>query len=232
MPSTTLPLFAGPPYTRRVPTPNPSIGNRIAPPRFLAFGLIALAALPMAIAWHGWALGIMIGFDLAAFVFLAICVPLLRDVGADAMRTAATRNDANRAGLLALSAIVTIAVLAAVATELGAPGRLQAEVIALTVATLVLAWLFANSVFALHYAHLYYLPGDDGRDGGGLDVPEMKEPDYWDFVYFAFTLGMTFQTSDVQITSRALRKVATVHSLLAFVFNLGVVAFTVNVLGG
>lgn len=224
-------MFAWPPYTRRVPTPNASIGNRIAPPRFLAFALIALAAVPVAIAWYGWALGIMIGFDLAAFAFLAVCLPLLGDVGADAMRTAATRNDANRAGLLGLSAIVTIAVLAAVATELGAPGRLQAWEIALVIATLVLAWLFANSVFALHYAHLYYLPAIDGHDSGGLDVPEMKEPDYWDFVYFAFTLGMTFQTSDVQITSRTLRKVATVHSLLAFVFNLGVVAFTVNVLG-
>lgn len=174
----------------------------------------------------------MIGFDLAAFVFLAICLPLLRDVGAEAMRDASRRNDANRAGLLALAAIVTVAVLAAVAAELGAPGRLPAADVALIVGTLVLAWLFANTVFALHYAHLYYLPGDDGRDGGGLDVPETKEPDYWDFVYFAFTLGMTFQTSDVQITSRQLRKAATLHSLIAFVFNLGVVAFTVNVLGG
>jgi uncharacterized membrane protein len=214
-----------------MPRPNPSIGNRIAPPRFLAFALIALIAVPAASMWQGWALGIMIGFDLAAFVFVAICLPLLGDVGADAMRTAATRNDANRAMLLGLSAVITIAVLAAVATELDAPGRLRAWEIALVVATLVLAWLFANSVFTLHYAHLYYLPGDDGRDGGGLDVPEMKEPDYWDFVYFAFTLGMTFQTSDVQITSRTLRKVATVHSLLAFIFNLGVVALTVNVLG-
>jgi len=216
---------------RRVPRPNLSIGNRIAPPRFLAFALIALITVPLAITLHGWAPGMMIGFDLAAIIFLAICLPLLSDVGADAMRTAAKNNDANRAGLLALAAVVTIAVLAAVAAELGAPGRLQAGVIALIVATLVLAWLFANSVFALHYAHVYYLAGDDGRDGGGLDVPDTKEPDYWDFLYFAFTLGMTFQTSDVQITSRGLRKIATLHSLLAFVFNLGVVAFTVNVLG-
>ena len=196
------------------------------------FALVAAVAVPFAIAWHGWSEGAMIGFDMAAFIFLAICMPLLGDVGAEAMRDAARRNDANRAGLLALAAIVTVAVLAAVAAELGAPGRLPASDVTLIVGTLVLAWLFANSVFALHYAHLYYLPRAGGGDGGGLDVPETKEPDYWDFVYFAFTLGMTFQTSDVQITSRALRKAATLHSLLAFVFNQGVVAFTVNVLGG
>lgn len=194
--------------------------------------MIALIAVPLAIAWHGWSEGTMIGFDLAAFVFIAVCLPLLGDTGADAMRAASLRNDANRAGLLALAAIVTIAVLAAVAGELGAPGRLPAADVALIVSTLVLAWLFANTVFALHYAHLYYLPGADGGDGGGLDVPETKEPDYWDFVYFAFTLGMTFQTSDVQITARRMRKAATLHSLIAFVFNLGVVAFTVNALGG
>lgn len=225
-------MLAEPPYTRAVPAPNPSIGNRIAPPRFLAFGLVAVIAVPVAVTLHGWARGVMIGFDLAGILFLAICLPLLGDVGAAAMRTAAKRNDANRAGLLALAAIATIAVLAAVAAELGAPGRLSIWETALIVATLVFAWLFANTVFALHYAHLYYLPGNDGGDGGGLEVPDTSEPDYWDFVYFAFTLGMTFQTSDVQITSRPLRKAATLHALLAFVFNLGVVAFTVNVLGG
>ena len=75
--------------------------------------------------------------------------------------------------------------------------------------------------------------GDDkGKDSGGLDFPECKEPDYWDFVYFSFTLGMTFQTSDVDMTSRKMRRVTIGHCLAAFVFNIGVLAFTINVLGG
>jgi uncharacterized membrane protein len=71
-----------------------------------------------------------------------------------------------------------------------------------------------------------------GEGSAGLEFANTKEPVYWDFVYFAFTIGMTFQTSDVSITSDRIRRVVTVHSLAAFVFNIGVLAFTINVLGG
>ena len=108
--------------------------------------------------------------------------------------------------------------------------------LALIVATLILAWLFSNLVYTFHYAYLFYRSGDGtgrgGKDNGGLDFPQRKEPDYWDIGYFAFTLGMTFQTSDVQITDPRIRKVALFHSLAAFLFNLGILAFTINVLGG
>jgi uncharacterized membrane protein len=148
------------------------------------------------------------------------------------MRAAALRNDANRTLLLLLSAGIAIVVLAAIGVELGQRGSPGAGVVVLVVATLLLAWVFANTVYALHYAHLFYVADTDGKDSGGIDVPGTHEPDYWDFVYFAFTLGMTFQTSDVSITSPTMRRTVTGHCLIAFVFNLGVVAFSVNVLGG
>lgn len=212
--------------------PTPSLGNRIAPPRFLLFCVVLLAAAVPGIAKAGWSIGWMAAFDLSAAVFLAACVPLLRNADAASMRRSAEKNDANRVMLLGISAVAVIAVLAAVASELGGKGDVAAPVVALIIATLVLAWLFGNSVYALHYAHLYYLRGEGGKDGGGIDFPGTKEPEYWDFVYFAFTLGMTFQTSDVEIATMQLRKVVTAHCLLAFVFNLGVLAFTINVLGG
>ena len=69
---------------------------------------------------------------------------------------------------------------------------------------------------------LFYGDDDgDGADDGGLDIPDTKTPDYWDFAYFSFTLGMTFQTSDTQITGATMRRVALGHSMLAFVFNIG-----------
>lgn len=210
----------------------PGIGNRIAPPRFLAFCVVALIVVPAAMALGGWARGVMIGFDIAAIVFLAAVAPLLRDADAESMRAASRRNDANRVMLLAITAATTLAVLASVASELGAEGRPGAATIGLIVATLVLSWTFGNMIFALHYAHVYYQPGEGGKDGGGLDFPRTDEPKYWDFVYFAFTLGMTFQTSDTDIQTTNLRRIATLHSMIAFVFNLGVVAFTINVLGG
>ena len=100
------------------------------------------------------------------------------------------------------------------------------------IATLVLAWLFSNIVYALHYAHLYYRRGKDGKDRGGIDFPGTPEPDYSDFIYFAFTLGMTFQTSDSNITSGGMRSVVVFHCFAGFVYNIGVLAFTINVLGG
>ena len=99
-------------------------------------------------------------------------------------------------------------------------------------ATLVLAWLFANSVYALHYAHVYYFgSGEAGEPPGGIDFPGTRSPDYSDFAYFAFTLGMTFQTSDVAISEPSVRRLVLVQCLASFVFNIGVIAFTINALG-
>jgi uncharacterized membrane protein len=210
----------------------PTIGNRIAPLRFLGFCGVAAIAVPAAIALHGWSSGIMIGFDIAAAVFLLSIVPLLAKSDADAMRDSSQKNDANRVMLLGVTGATSIAILAAVVGELAARGSPPPATIALVIGTLALSWLFANTVYALHYAHIFYRKNEDSGDTAGLDFPKCDEPDYWDFIYFAFTLGMTFQTSDVSIEDRKLRRTVTLHCLAAFVFNLGVVAFTINVLGG
>jgi len=98
----------------------------------------------------------------------------------------------------------------------------------LVVATLLLSWLTMQVVFALRYAHEYYTATSGSTLDKGLEFPSEEEPDYWDFVYFAFVLGMTFQVSDVQIKSRKLRRLAIAHGLLSFLFNTVVVALTVN----
>lgn len=207
------------------------LGHKIAPPRFLLFAAVFVVGLLVAIPQLGWGRGTMAAFDVAAIVFLIAISTLLRRNEADKMREASERNDANRAGLLALSFVTTIAILVSVAKEL--QGKNDTTAIALVIATLVLAWLFSNTIYALHYAHLYYSDCDeDGKDAGGLEFPRCDEPDYWDFVYFSFTLGMTFQTSDVDISSRRIRRIVTGQCLAAFVFNIGVLAFTINVLGG
>ena len=210
------------------------LGNRIGPPRYLAFIAVALAA---GLAWwwlgpgSGWKDAATIGFDLGALVFLASVLPLLRDSDARTIRRHARQNDANRAMILIVTAAVTLVVMIGIADELPAAKEGILLAIARLVGTLVLTWLFANTVYALHYAHLYYAQVG-GRDAGGLDFPGTPEPRYGDFAYFAFTLGMTFQTSDVSITARAMRRVALLHSAAAFVFNIGVIAFTINAIGG
>ncbi len=205
------------------------LGQRVAPPRFVLFAIVFAIGLVALIPRLGLGRGTMAAFDIAAILFLATVATLFGNATAERMRRYADENDANRAVLLAFSGTILIVVLVAVAKEL--QGKTDLVAILISVATLVLAWLFSNMVYTLHYAHLFYSDGEDGKDAGGLDFPSCAEPDYWDFAYFAFTLGMTFQTSDVEITSRRVRKVALGQCMAAFVFNIGVLAFTINVLG-
>ncbi|RYY28547.1 MAG: DUF1345 domain-containing protein [Sphingomonadales bacterium] len=172
----------------------------------------------------------MIGFDAGALVFLLSCLPMLSHES-DAMRESAKRNDANRVLMLLITLAVSLVVLAAVASELMQKAAGDWWSLPLILGTLVLCWTFSNTIYTLHYAHLFY-SAVQGKDAGGLSFPATKEPDYWDFIYFAFCLGMTFQTSDVEVTQGRLRRVVTLHCLAAFVFNLGVIAFSINVLGG
>ena len=211
------------------------IGNRLAPPRFLLF----LAVLPLAFAAYrtstvarDLADGAAMAFDAAALVFLASLAPLVRDADAETMRAHAAQNDANRGLVLILTTVLALAVLAAIGGEMASARSGSDLAVFKLVATLLLIWLFANSVFALHYAHAWYLPDKKtGGDAKGLVFPGTTTPTYGDFAYFAFTVGMTFQTSDVEITSPPLRRAVLLHSFGAFVFNIGVIAFAINALG-
>jgi uncharacterized membrane protein len=207
-----------------------SIGNLIAPVRFILFAFAFAGGGYLAIPQLGVRHGVMAGFDAAALFFFVICLPLLRYESAR-MRVAACRNDANRFVLLLITTAVSFVILAAIATELMQGDAKHPWTLALIVATLALSWLFSNFVYALHYAHLFYSERDGG-DAQGIDFPKTPEPDYFDFIYFSICLGMTFQTSDVTITDGKIRQVVTLHCLAAFVFNLGVLGFTINVLGG
>jgi uncharacterized membrane protein len=207
-----------------------TIGNRLAPPRFIVFFALLFAGVGAGLAYLPRAQAVMIGFDLAALVFLLSCLPLLR-CEADEMRRAARDNDANRVVLLILTLVLSLVILITVAGELvGSHQPTIAEKL-LIVATLTLAWMGANMVYALHYAHLYYTADDKGRDRAGLDFPgDRPEPDYADFVYFSFTIGVALQTSDVAVAAPAIRRVVTLHCLEAFLFNMGVLALAISIL--
>ncbi len=177
-----------------------------------------------------WPVALLLGFDVGALVFLGAAWRLFDTAGPERMREVAVRQDAGRWGIL-WSAIGLVAILmVALGTELSAGKSGGIASIGIAGSSIVLSWLFMNVMFALHYAHGFY--GDYGDDHRGLDFPGDKAPDYWDFAYFALVLGMTFQVSDVQITSRMLRRIALMHSVIAFFFNMFVIAVTVNILGG
>jgi uncharacterized membrane protein len=204
---------------------------KIAPIRFIIFGVLLVAGIAVFLSVWQPLKGIMAGFDLAAFVFLASHLPFLDD-GAQQMRRHSKVNDANRGILLSITVAATTVILVTEGAVIGSAQSHQMADVVMVIVTLALAWLFGNVVYALHYAHLFYQAGKDRKgDAAGIEFPGTKEPDYWDFLYFAFTLGMTFQTSDCDVTAPAIRRVVIGHCLAAFVFNLGVLAFTINALG-
>jgi uncharacterized membrane protein len=207
-----------------------NIGNHFAPPRFLLFLLMLAIGCAASIRIMGFERGMLLGFDAAAAIFLISYAPALR-LQAQALRDKAAQNDANRWVLLAISLLLTLVILAAITAQLNRDEALDFDHKLLIVATLVLVWTFGNAVYALHYAHLYYSRGEDGRDREGMVFPGGNPPDMADFVYFAFTLGVAVQTSDVAITSPHIRRVVTIHCIAGFFFNLGVLALAINVLG-
>ena len=198
------------------------------PWRFRLFFVVLAAGWGLGVWQLGWAQGLLAGFDVAALIFLALHVPILDD-DAGSLRKAAARNDANRATLLVLSFLLSIVILSAVVAELAQGPQLTALDKSLVAASLVIVWIFGNAVYTLHYAHLFYT-SEKGKDCGGLEFPGTKEPLMGDFIYFAFTLGVAVQTSDVAISSPGIRKVVTAHCVAGFFFNLGVLALTINVL--
>ena len=126
--------------------------------------------------------------------------------------------------------VLSAVVLGALANELNAAKSGGILALVVGVLSVILSWLFLNVMFAIHYAHGYY--GNFGDQHTGLEFPDTPKPDYWDFVYFSIVIGMTFQVSDVQITSNYLRRVVLLHSVIAFFFNVFIIAITVNIVAG
>ena len=176
------------------------------------------------------ATAILLGFDLAAVVYLLALARLFNRSTPAHMRLQAKAQDTGRWGVLWSAVVLSGVVLVALGTELHAAKGGGLPALGVGALSVVLSWLFLNIMFALHYAHGFY--GDFGEKHSGLEFPDTPKPDYWDFAYFAIVIGMTFQVSDVQISSRYLRRVALLHSVIAFFFNVFIIAITVNIVAG
>lgn len=178
--------------------------------------------LPL-VAWCGY-----------AWMQVAMVLGLALGCDARATRLRAQRYDPGAALLSVLVLVAAcaslFAVILAVQSARGLQGPTRWTHIALAMASLAGSWLLIQCAFALRYARLYYRPGENaGEHHGGLQFPGGHEPDYLDFLYQAVVVGMTSQTSDVAITQRRMRGLALVHGLLAFAFNLVVLALAINV---
>jgi uncharacterized membrane protein len=169
--------------------------------------------------------------------FLGLTWRLMVKATPDSMRRHARQEDAGR---LVISILVTAAACASlfaigfILHDKGLKDHLLLLHLILSVITIVGSWLLVHTVFASHYARDYYKTGKSLSQckKDGLDFPSDNEPDYWDFLYFSFVIGMTSQTSDVEVTSREIRRLALLHGVLSFFFNTTIVAMTINIIAG
>jgi uncharacterized membrane protein len=169
-------------------------------------------------------------WDAFAFTFIIICwIVFFKRSHAEIIKQA-NKDDGSRVFVLISILVATFASMAAVFLLLVSKGN---DVMTMTIAVtgMVLSWIMVHTIFTFHYAHMYYAGYKEDKSAQ-LDFPGDIKPDYLDFAYFSFVIGMTFQVSDVVINSQTIRRTVLAHSLLAFVLNTFVVALTISVIGG
>ena len=206
-------------------------------PQRLGYGLLAglaTAALPLPLGWQfrgllGWCVGVA--------VYLLLAWWLCHGFDAKRTRERAQAQDEPSAVLLILLLLATMVCVAAIAEMMqqarDLSGTERTLSIVLAVVALAVSWLFIQTVFTFHYAHRYYHEEKlNEPDGPGLQFPGGLDPDYFDFLYYAHVVGMTSQVSDVQVTSREMRRLTLVHGVLSFAFNMLILALSINVVAG
>lgn len=195
-------------------------------PRLLAailFGAVVSVVLPIAMSAPTRGL---LGWDAGVLLYLVFSVHQISGCDTAHIRRRAALQDEGRFTILTLVVASALASLMAIVVELSGANRQPAHLV-LAGVTILLSWCLVHTIFALHYAHAYY--GGHAAKAGGLSFPGEDKPDYWDFVYFSYVIGMTSQVSDVAVTSRRLRRLVTVHGVIAFIFNVTLLALMVNI---
>ena len=185
--------------------------------------------------WLQLSTRIIIAWDCGVVCFLALVYLMMSRATIQKMRFQARRQDESRWIILIVVVAAACTSLLAIVLMLSGSKKLSPQIltlhISLSLFTIVASWLLIQTIFALHYAHLYYKHSDrDSEVNAPLEFPSEKLPDYGDFLYFSFGIGMTSQVADVQISSRLLRRLALVHQILTFFFNTLILALGINIL--
>jgi len=190
----------------------------------VAIGIVAFFLLPDSLRL---VTRLLMSWDGFITVYLTLVYIMIFRCELSHIRRNAVLQDDGRFLILLVTALGAFASIAAIVFELGSSNR-SAPQLTLATVTIALSWAAVHTTFALHYAHDYYR----GAKPGGLQFPsgdQHDHADYWDFVYFSFVIGMTAQVSDVGITDKIIRRTATVHGIISFVFNTALLALMVNI---
>jgi uncharacterized membrane protein len=190
----------------------------------LGVGILVCLLIPGA---HRLVTRLLFGWDALIAVYLVLVYTMMLCNDHQHIRRAAVMQDDGRFVILLVTATGAFASIAAIVSELGTAHRGVSE-LTVAIATIALSWAAVHTTFALHYAHDYYRHPKPG----GLQFPsgdKEDHADYWDFVYFSFVIGMTAQVSDVGITDKTIRRTATAHGIVSFIYNTALLALTVNI---
>lgn len=234
---------ADPPNAPSGPAPDPTVPTSRfrrflhARPRLLLSalaGILIVLLLPESLARHPIT-RLIVGWNSGALLYLGLALRMMFWSSHERMRRRAFQQDEGRILVLALVVLAAVASLGAIVAELAVVkdlhGTLRYGHLALAVLTIFCSWGFTQVMFALHYAHDYYVA--EARHGvGGLEFPGGHSPDYGDFLYFACVIGTSGQTADVSFSSRAMRRTGLIHCVLAFFFNTTLLALTINIASG
>jgi uncharacterized membrane protein len=209
----------------------------LARPRLVGSCVIGAVVASVLPAWFEmqWITRVIIGWNVGACLYLLMAAQMMFWSSHEKMRTRAMQEDEGRLVILAFVVTAALMCIGAIVAELALAkdlkGTLRYTHIALAALTIVSSWAFTQVMFALHYAHDYYIRDARGEHGG-LDFPGGQTPDYGDFLYFSCVIGTSGQTADVNITNRKMRRINTMHCVLAFFFNTTLVALTINIASG
>lgn len=206
-------------------------------PRLFASGLVGVLAALLLSGVPGLhtVTRLVISWNVFSCLYLVLAVHMVLLADHDTMRMRAKQQDEGRRTVLAMVVLAALATLGAIIAELAAVkdmvGTERYAHIALAVLTISTSWAFTHVMFALHYAHDFYF-NRLKKQPGGLEFPGTEQPDYGDFIYFAFIIGTSGQTADVSLTTSAMRRTGVLHCVLAFFFNTTLVALTINIASG
>ncbi|MGH7019169.1 MAG: DUF1345 domain-containing protein [Brevundimonas sp.] len=191
---------------------------------------VLIAAVALTPADWDWPTRIAAGWGAGAGAFLILTFTrLIQARSVDAIRKRAAEMDQAGGAVLPLSLLAAAASVFIIVMEAAGGGKPSAASALFSIAVTALSWLFVHVIFTLHYAHEFYAPVENGKgDRQGLIFPGEEDADYWDFLHFALIIGVANQTADIQISSQKLRRIATLHSLVAFLFNTVILALAVN----
>ncbi len=199
--------------------------------RLMAVVALGLLAGGIGATFGSWQLAVLVGWDVLAATFVGWVLVSVVWFTADQTRERATREDDGRVStrilLLSASVVSLVGVALALFKASNANTKGQAMLTIVSVLTVALSWMVVHIVFMLRYAHEYYT-----EPVGGIDFKSDDAPDYQDFAYFAFTIGMTFQVSDTDVQGRKVRRTVLRHALLSYLFGAVILAVVINVIAG